>query len=106
MRNQFEHCFIVADGAVFSEHNSAVAYTKANPVSVTASALLNGVVRDIDRDALVYIDDAGKPVYGFLWIIVKEAEPDGGCNIAATGSCVRLVISESFAAHVGAELSL
>ena len=106
MRNQFKYCFIIADGAVFSKHHNAVAYTRANPVGVTASTSLNSFVRDIDRYALVYIDDAGKPVYGFLWIIVKEAEPDGGCNIAATGSCVRLVISESFAAHVGGELSL
>lgn len=106
MRNQFEYSFIVADGAVFREHDSPIGNSRANPICITASANLNGVVRDIDRYTLVDIYDAGKPVYGFLWIIIKEAEPYGRCNIAATGSCVKLVISESFAAHVGVELSL
>lgn len=106
MRNQFEDCFIVADGAVFREYDNPISYTRANPICITTSANLNGIVRDIDRYTLVDIYDAGKPVDGFLWIIIKEAEPNGRCNIATTGSSVRLVISESFAAHIGGELSL
>ena len=106
MRNQFEDCFIVAECAVLRQHNNAVWHTGTDPVSVTASANFNGVVRNIDRYTLVDIYDAGKPVYGFLWIIIKEAEPYGRCNIAAAYCSVRFVISESFAAHVGGELSL
>lgn len=106
MRNQLEYGFIITDGTIFIEHNGAVTDTGANPIRVTAPADLDGGVRDIYRYALVDIDDTGKTVNGFLRVIVKEAESYGSRGAGAARCCVRFVISESIAAHIGGELSL
>lgn len=86
----------------FRRHVSAVVF---RPVSINAHRDANQGRMRVDRNKYVEFDKAVKTPRPLIDIAPEEAKPPA-CTSTETTSVMVGVVFESFAAHVGGELSL